>query len=178
MTHNPRLAPSEEVDWDDETRQMLDGLGRLNIFTTLAHHPKLMKRWMVFGSHVLNKASIPERERELVILRTGYRCACVYEFGQHTVIGRRCGITDDEIARIASPAIEGWSEDVSVLLQAADELVADKVPSDATWSALSSLWTTEEVLDFIFAIGQYTLVCMALNSLRVVPDEGTPGWPA
>ena len=40
MPDTPRLAPTTEADWDDETRERLDALGRLNIFTTLAHHPK------------------------------------------------------------------------------------------------------------------------------------------
>ena len=98
----PRLAPTTEADWDDETRALLDALGRLNIFTTLAHHPKLLKRWLVFGGHVLAKSTLPDRERELLILRVGWRCGSEYEFGQHTVIGRRLGLTDDEIRRLAT----------------------------------------------------------------------------
>ena len=124
------------------------------------------------------KSTLPERERELVILRTGWRCGCEYEFGQHTVIGRRAGLTDDEIARCCVEDLEGWSATDAVLVAAADELVADKVLSDATWEALAAEWTTEQVLDLIFAIGQYTLTCMALSSLGVQRDEGVPGFPS
>jgi hypothetical protein len=34
------------------------------------------------------------------------------------------------------------------------------------------------VIDFIFAVGQYTLVSMALNSLGVQLDAGVEGFPA
>ena len=178
MHNTPRLAPTTEADWDDETRERLDALGRLNIFTTLAHHPKLLKRWLVFGGHVLVKSTLPERERELVILRTGWRCACEYEFGQHVVIGRGAGLTDQEIARCCVEDLEGWSPSDAAIVTAADELVADKSLSDTTWAALTAEWTTQQVLDLIFAIGQYTLTCMALSSLRVQRDEGVPGFPA
>ena len=53
----PRLEPLAEEKWDDETREMLERLkvdGRVfNIFRTLAVHPKLLKKWLVFGNHIL-----------------------------------------------------------------------------------------------------------------------------
>src|SRR5690606_20136581 len=97
-TH-PRLDPLADDEIDDETRTLVPA-GSLNIFRTLARHPKLLKRWLVFGNHVLAKSTLPERERELAILRVGWRCGAEYEFGQHTVIARRCGITDDEIVAL------------------------------------------------------------------------------
>jgi 4-carboxymuconolactone decarboxylase len=107
--NEPRLGPTTDDDWDDETRQLLDALGHPNIFDTLAHHPKLLKRWLVFGNHVLAKSTLPTRERELAILRTGWRCGSEYEFGQHTVIGAEVGIADDEIRRLMTDGTDGWS---------------------------------------------------------------------
>ena len=37
----------------------------LNVFGTMAQHPKLMKRWLVFANHVLLKSTISGRDREL-----------------------------------------------------------------------------------------------------------------
>lgn len=178
MATGPRLAPSTADGWDDETRQLLDGLGRLNIFTTLAHHPKLLKRWMVFGSHVLAKSTLPARERELLILRVGWRCECAYEFGQHRIIGRDAGLTDDEISRLTVDGIDGWPGADAGLVAAADELVVDHRLSDDTWAALSERFGEQQLLDLIFTVGQYTMVCMALNSLGVELDEGVTGFPS
>ena len=55
---DPRLAPLPSAEWDDDTRALLGDSRSLNIFATLAHHPKLMKRWMVFGNHVLAKSTL------------------------------------------------------------------------------------------------------------------------
>ena len=71
------------------------------MFATFAHHPKLMKRWLVFGNHVLAKSTLPARDRELLVLRTGWNCRAPYEWAQHVAIARAIGITDDEIARVA-----------------------------------------------------------------------------
>ncbi len=175
----PRLAPTGEDDWDDDTRALLDQLDRANIFTTLAHHPDLLRRWLRFGSHVLIQNTLPPRERELVILRVGWRCTAEYEFGQHRVLGGVVGLTDDEIVAVtaAEPAAAGWSDADLELLAAADELVDDFCLTDATWAALTARWYTQQVLDLIFTVGQYTLVSMALNSLGVQLDDGLTGFP-
>lgn len=178
MTTSPRIEPTTDADWDDETRAILDSVGRLNIFTTLAHHPKLLKRWLVFGGHVLARSTLPARERELVILRTGWRCRSAYEFGQHTLIGRREGLTEEEVRRVADDDLGGWSARDATLLAATDELVADQRIGDPTWSALQDDWTTQQVMDLVFTVGQYVLTCMALNSFDVQLDAGVPGFPS
>lgn len=177
----PRMAPLPDEQLDDEQRHVLERArmqGRVfNIFRTLAIHPKLLERWMVFGTHVLNKSTLPARERELVILRVGWLCRCEYEWGQHVLIGKRAGLTGEEIARIKSGAdAEGWSELDAWLLRAADELHAETFISDSTWQALSSRLGPQQLLDLIFTVGQYHLVAMALNSLGVQLDEGIPGF--
>ena len=177
MTAMPRLDPVDPAHINDETAQLLDALGGLNIFTTLAHHPKLLKRWLVFGNHILNGNSLGERERELVILRVGWRCASEYEFGQHTVIGERCGLTAHEVRRLAIESRDGWSAPDALLVTATDELVDTHTLTDDTWQALADLLDTQAILDLIFTVGQYVLVSTALNTLGVRLDDGVPSWP-
>ena len=49
----PRVLPVPESDWDQETRELLEGLRRdgrvYNIFTTLARHPRLRVQVMHAG---------------------------------------------------------------------------------------------------------------------------------
>jgi len=174
-----RLIPVEELDAETAkyVRSGDDGPG-FNIFRALANHAKLLKRWSVFGGHVLMKSSLSPRERELLILRTGWLCKSPYEFGQHTVIGLASGILPAEIRAITvGPDAPGWSDFDRTLLRAADELVGDKRLSDVTWNALAARYDERQLLDLIFTVGQYTLVSMALNSLRVPLDPGFPGFP-
>jgi len=180
----PRVAPLADDEMDAETRALLGATSGdlrrgpiLNIFRTIAHHPKLLKRWLVFGAHVLAKSTLPPRERELAILRIGWRCGSEYEWGQHVAIGRDSGLGDDEIRRVAAgPEAPGWNAFDAAILRAVDELHDDSFLSDASWNALTARWSTEQVIDFIFAVGQYTLVSMALNSLGVQLDAGVEGF--
>lgn len=175
----PRLTPLSDAELDPETRKRFGDGPMLNIFRTLAHHPKLLKRWLVFGNHVLAHSTLSPRDRELVILRIGWLCQAGYEWGQHVVIGRQSGLTDEEIARIpAGPDAPGWSELDRTLLRATDELHSDAFLTDATWNALSQHYDTPQLIDLIFAVGQYNLVSMALNTLGVQPEPGLPKLPA
>lgn len=179
----PRVPPRPESEWDDELRALLrrsapTGGGRvLNIFATLAHHPGLLKRWLVFGAHVLAKSTLPARERELAILRVGWLCRAEYEWGQHVEIGLGAGLGEEEIRRIAAgPDAPGWSPADADLLRVVDELHAHQFVSDATWKAVASRWTTQQLMDLVFAVGQYTLVSMALNTFGVQLDPGVRGF--
>lgn len=177
----PRVAPLAPEEWDEKARDVMAPFveqGRAyNIFTTLAHHPDLMRRWLVFANHVLGKSTLGIRERELVILRIGYLCRAGYEWGQHVEIARRAGMSDDEIrAAQTGPETPGLAELDRLLLAATDELHRDAHISDATWNGLSEHFTTQQLMDLVFTVGQYNLVSMALNSFGVQLDEGLPGW--
>ncbi|MGH0030208.1 MAG: carboxymuconolactone decarboxylase family protein [Myxococcota bacterium] len=174
----PRVEPLDPSEFDPEIREMFGDGPVLNIFRTLAHHPKLMKRWLVFGNHVLAKSTLGARERELAILRIGWNCRAEYEWAQHVGIARDCGVTDEEIERVAEgPDAAGWDDRDRALLRAADELHGDHFVSDATWQALSEHYDTQALMDLVFACGQYTLVSMALNTLGVQLEEGAPRFP-
>jgi 4-carboxymuconolactone decarboxylase len=174
----PRVPALRDDQLDAETRERFGGRV-LNIFRTLAHHPKLLKRWLVFGNHVLSKSSLSPRDRELVILRVGWLCQSGYEWGQHVVIGKQAGISDDEIARIADgPDAPNWTPLEALLLRAADELHVDSFIGDNTWNSLSEHFDTEQLIDLVFTVGQYHLVSMALNTFGVQLDAGLTGLPS
>jgi 4-carboxymuconolactone decarboxylase len=180
----PRIEPIDLDDvTDPELAETLAGAltvdGRpLNIFGALGHHPKLLKRFNLMGGFILNKGLLPERERELVILRIGWNAQAVYEFGQHTVIGLRCGLTDDEIMALTkAPDAHSWSADDLALIAMADELAADDFVSDATWAALAARWNDAELVELLVVAGFYRLVSGFLNSAGVQLDAGVPGFP-
>lgn len=146
----------------------------LNIFRVMMHHPDLTRRWTVFAGHVLQKQTLPPRDRELLILRIGWLNQAEYEWAQHVEIARRAGITEAEIERVKQGAGAGWSAKESALLQAADDLFEDSVVSDATWAALQRHYDTRQLMDVVFTVGQYNLVSWALNSFGVPLDDFLP----
>jgi len=147
-----------------------------NVFTTLVRAEGLVRRWLPFGGKLLN-GKIPARERELLILRTGWNCQAEYEWAQHVVIGRAAGLSDEEIRRIPAGPGAGWSEFDSTLLRAADELHQDFCITDPTWAALAAVYDTQQLIELPMLVGQYHMVGMALNSLGVQLDPGLTGFP-
>ena len=174
----PRLEPLASEDIDVEIRKRFGSGKILNIFRTLAHHPKLMSRWLVFGNHILGKNTLSARDRELAILRVGWLCKAEYEWAQHAQIALDSDITQEEIERVCEgPDAAGWGDLEVAILRATDELVGDAFITDETWSALSSFYNKQQLMDLVFTVGQYNLVSMALNSLGVQIEDGVPGFP-
>jgi 4-carboxymuconolactone decarboxylase len=172
LTDTPRISPVEEPD--AEQRELLEKTligpdGRaLNIFATLAHHPRLLKRVNALGGLFMAHGSLSARERELVILRAAFRAGSEYEWAQHVVIGRKAGLTDAEIERVRDVEGDGaWTDSERTLLHVADELHADGDLSDATWSALLESHTPEQALELIVMIGFYAMLAGYLRSVRV-----------
>jgi 4-carboxymuconolactone decarboxylase len=181
----PRVRAIPPEEWSAEAKDALapveagGAFPALNIFRTLANYPKLAKRWMVFANHILGKNSLAPREREIVILRIGWLCSAEYEWAQHVVIGKRSGLSDDEIRAIGvGPDAQGWSELDKALLRATDELWNDAFVSDATWATLAKHLSEQQLMDVVFTVGNYNLVSMALNTFGVQLDPGLTGFPA
>ena len=177
----PRLQPLTVETAEGESKAQLEraearGGPVLNITRTLAHYPELSSAWGRFARHVLWDSSLPPRERELVILRMGWNCRSGYEFGQHRRIGQEAGLSLEEVERVKDgPDHDAWTPHEAALLRATDELHADAFISDATWNQLAETYSREQLMDVVFAAGQYNLVSMALNTLGVQLEPGTPG---
>lgn len=177
-----RISPL--VDLSPELQEIMGGGIKspagtpLNIFGTIAHHPRLLKRFMNFAGLFLNKGLLPGREREVVILRVGWNCQSVYEFGQHTVIGQRVGLSLAEISALTKTTSEfQWSDRDSALIAMSDELCNDNCVSETTWKKLTADWKQDELIELVMVAGTYRLVSGFLNTMGVELDAGTPGWP-
>jgi 4-carboxymuconolactone decarboxylase len=152
--------------------------GRSNIFTTLVRHPELFRTWTALLEVLLN-GSLPARDRELLVLRTGWNCRSEYEWGQHVVVGRRVGLTDEEIQRVrVGASAPGWDQTTAVLLRAADELHTGTTLSEATWAALTGRYDEQQLIEIVMVVGHYHMVAMVVNSLQVERDPGIPGFDA
>ncbi|MEU8467338.1 carboxymuconolactone decarboxylase family protein [Streptomyces sp. NPDC029006] len=174
----PRLAPLPEDGWDPSTGELLapiprDADGHLaNVFTTLVRHRGLFRLFLPFGTYLLRDGRLPDRTRELLILRTAYNTRAGYEWGRHVPLARAAGVTGEEIQRVgAGPDAPGWTPADTGLLRAADELHRDACLSAATWSALTADHDEAQLIEITMLVGQYHMVAFFLNS------AGTPLEP-
>lgn len=185
----PRIPPLSADERDEKAKELLAGVSAadgsvLNIFATLVRHPRLYRRWLPFGG-VLLSGSIPPRDRELLILRTAWRCGSDYEWGQHRTIAADAGLTDDEIDRVAATpagaasggaAAPGWEAFDATLLDAADELIDDHVIDDTTWSVLAGRYDEPQLIELPMLVGHYQLLAGALRTFGVQREPGVGGF--
>lgn len=174
----PRIAPLDPGERSDEVSELLGQVnavaGAANIFTTIVRHPGLFRRWVPFAGKVL-AGKLPARDRELLILRTGWRCQAEYEWGQHVIIGREAGLSDDEIERVRADD-GGWTGHDATLIATADELHETSRISDATWAELAERYDERQLIEIPMLVGHYHMVAYTLNSLGVQLEDGIPGF--
>lgn len=180
----PRIAPGGRREIGLLNTVIVRGAGAVigrevpQIFTTLARHRGLFRRWLVFAGGLMPGGTLPREETELAILRVARNTGCDYEWDHHERIGLRAGLTAEEIARVRAEETPGgqWSGRRALVLRAADALHADGAIGDELWAELARAFDERELIELCLLVGHYEMLAMTLNSLRV-PLDPPPSAP-
>jgi len=175
------LKPQSLALLDDATTpETIAFLAKIpEIIGTMLHHPRLFDRQLDIGVQLLPEGALASRDRELVILRTGWLSQAPYEWGEHVVVAKTLGITGEEIERIIiGSSAEGWSELEKALLCSVEELLADAMITDTTWAILERYLSTAQLIELPILIGQYQTIAYYQNSLRLKLHSGNEGLKA
>ena len=172
MPDATRLSPVDEADLHPKTLEALapyrDKDGRIySVWATLAHHEDALRRFLVFGNHVLGKNTLPVRSRELMVLRIATRAGAAYEWDQHVRIARRAGLDDDEIIRGATGRWEDLSPLDRLLLEVTDSLLDHRTVDDDLWLRLRTELSAQQIIDVLYTVGQYLTIATVINTLGV-----------
>ena len=119
------------------------------------------------------------RDRELLILRTGWNSQSEYEWSEHVGnVGqaRKMGLPLDRL--ILGPNAPGWDPLEANLLRFADETYRDSIVSDRTWAAVHERYDDRMMIDATATVANYRMVSMALNILGVQSNPGEEKLPA
>ncbi|WP_052591856.1 carboxymuconolactone decarboxylase family protein [Luteipulveratus mongoliensis] len=172
----PPLPPEER---DERQTALVAAAGaELGVYTTLVRSTDVFADLLPLGQRLLQKSTLEDSVRELLILRVAWRCRAPYVWSHHEVIGRSAGLTDDDIAALATDSTASQDATRALLLDAADDLVADHRLSDRTWQGLSDPYATEQLIEICLLVGLYAMLAGTLNSLGVALEDGQqpPTW--
>ena len=173
MTDDTGLGPLPPTNWDDSLAPIIDDMNGhpLAVHGLLANHPALLKAWWDFRNYTISGGDLGQRKTELVILRVALHMRNWYEWGSHVQRGLAAGLSEVDIEAIKSgPAHPGWADPDKVLLQAVDELVADRGISEQTLIALQEHFSGQQILDVIVTHGAYVILGCMLNTWDVELD--------
>jgi alkylhydroperoxidase family enzyme len=126
-----------------------------------------------FGFYRSKARKLDPKLRELGQMRAGFVCESQFVFSQHCKAARDVGLSEEKIA-----AVPAWaSSDVfspveRAVLAYTDELVLQlgRV-QDATFAALSSHLSDEEILELTYVIGLYFMHAVMTRALRLEYDD-------
>lgn len=181
MKRKMRMAP---LDLEQATEEQLEILkpwrtpeGRIfNLFSTFIKHPDMLRRWYPYGMHVMMKSTLPERDREIVIMRIASLNESDYEWGHHRLIANRIGLSDEDLARVIKGAeADGWSEQDRLLIRAVDEMKAFAAMSNEVYDGLATFYNEKQMMDIVHTYGAYNLVSTCLNVFGIQLEEDVPG---
>src|SRR5262245_54847819 len=165
------MARVPYLDQQDLAAEHRDLLKRsVNIFRALANSPNGLRAFSGLGGFIRFKSRLDPRLRELAILMVGYLTRAPYEWSHHVEIGKRFGVSDDDIHALMDEA-QGRSGKLEPLaktvLKAAREMTDDLAVSDATFAQLRESLDNECTVDLVLTIGFYNAVVRVLASLQI-----------
>ncbi|MFC0432543.1 carboxymuconolactone decarboxylase family protein [Kutzneria buriramensis] len=174
-THAARIT--EQLRLPEEFRGPTEHVGAVtggavNVSLTMLHHPALAQRYHAFGIGFIADGVLPARDRELIILRTSWRCASEYEWAHHTRIGLECGLTEAAIRRVTEGELDGWDARDAELLSIVDSVVLDHTLDDRQWVALSTRYGTAGAIETVMLAGHYAMLAGLLNSAGTRVEPG------
>ncbi len=138
-----------------------------DVFPVLNTHRGLFWAWLWFASRLMPFGKLSGRERELLILRTGWNCRSRYEWGQHVEIGQRAGLTDRDIQGIARGAAAWPAGREHTLITVCDEICTHNTVSDASWQALSAHYSPKLCVEILMLVGHYRMIAGLLNTAGI-----------
>ncbi|MHA2038770.1 MAG: carboxymuconolactone decarboxylase family protein [Promethearchaeota archaeon] len=143
-----------------------------NLKAIMMRYRKLRLDWILQASHTTYDSSLPLRDKEILILRAAWLCRAQYEWDHHVIVGRRAGLTDNEINNIKEGLLsKKWKPFDKVLIQSVDELYRDNAISDSTWEALAEQYDMFQLMDLIFTVTSYNLLALFLNTFGIQTEE-------
>lgn len=143
-----------------------------HVFTTLGHNHGLFWGWLHFAGKLMPGGTLPRYQSEMLILRVAHLRDCAYEFEHHRKLGKRAGVTEEQIRALTTDLNSGsWSPRERTLLETADALVAQNDLTDAQWERLSNEVSPKTAIEVLMLIGHYNMLATTLITLRVQPDQ-------
>ncbi len=172
-TPAPRIAPLAPEQFTDEQKTLVGDWTYLNFSRVVVQHPEMYRLFLPMLDRLIRRTLLPPRDREILIIRTLAASGERYESLHHDLIAANAGMPASEIAAIRGDGA-GLAAFDRLLMQLADELVAQQRISDATWEALGERYSMEQMMESVFLVGTYTTMAMLTNGFGIpVESEST-----
>jgi uncharacterized peroxidase-related enzyme len=139
----------------------------LNFFKALAHNPIMLQGFLALNG-AMGKTKLPHRLRELAYLKASQVNKCDYCLHYHTNLGRKAGLSDEQIAELerfeTSAAYSDLERDV---LRFADTVTRQVRCDDALTNRLKEHLSDQELMELAVTVGLANLTNRVNVSLGI-----------
>ncbi len=163
-----RIPLITSVDGLDPTQTatfewLLESRGEmLRPFEVLLHQPDLARAAGELGSTVRFSTSIPDTDRELVILATGLAHKCAYVWDSHLPLAEAAGVRPEAIAALTGDG--ELTPDEAELVALVTGLRQSSTAEDALFSSLQERYGTAGVIELTMTVGYYTMLGYTMSA--------------
>lgn len=170
------MARIPSLTRDDLPPEHQDLLQRdIELHRVLANSPGAARAFGGLGMFIRHQSRLDPRLRELAILQIGWLARSPYEWSHHVKIGHGFGVTNPDIAAIATETDGGTSglePAARLVLRGAREIWEGPGMSAATFEALRPHLDAERLTDLTVVVAFYCGVVRLLATLaiEVEPD--------
>jgi 4-carboxymuconolactone decarboxylase len=141
-------------------------------FIPLLRSPEVMLRAKAMGDYLRFKSAIPPRLSEFAILITAREWTQQYEWGVHSPIALKAGLSTEIVKAIAQGTRPArMSEDEAIVYAFCNELYHNKSVSDATYTQALAKFGEQGIIDLVGINGYYTFLGMVMNVARTPPQK-------
>jgi 4-carboxymuconolactone decarboxylase len=174
-----RIAILSREDMNDQQRAVIDaskanGMPHGGPFWAYIRNPKLMQNIQNLGASIAD-STLSRREQQIVILTVARFWGANYPWAVQCRNALKAGLTQEEIdainARAALPSVDKRE---LLARQIANELLADKRLSDATYASAEANFSTEELVALVARIGSFSMTCCTANAFDITPPDDAP----
>lgn len=151
----------------------------LALFRLLAVHRELCDRVRPMASGLLNHGLLPASDRELLIARVTAALNAEYEWGIHAVVqAPAAGLTEAALRATVLGGPSDFDDPVqSLLIRAADGLLATgRVPEDVL-DGLAAIRTPEQIIEIVLLCGWYRTLATLIRTADLPLEDWAAPFP-
>lgn len=179
MTERVNMVPIEQMPPLIEAAGLPPAAASRTVYRVLANNPTVLNVVATQIQTLIRKNSLPNRLRELMIMRIGWVTGSVYEWTSHWRICMEFGIPPEDVLAVRDwQASQRLSAADRAVLQATDETLAGKTICDETWAEITRHVTVPgQQVELVVDIANWVFASILLRNLKIPLEDGVMAWP-
>jgi 4-carboxymuconolactone decarboxylase len=163
------VAPGSRPELAELERKILKERGRIStLYGVLLNSAPLAQGWEAMLTAIRNRASLPARLRELVILRIAMLNGAHYEFDAHVPHALKARVPEEAVNALRDGKLsQQLTAFDRLVLELADAMTRDIEVPDELFERVRAHFDDTQLVELVATIAAYNMVSRFLVALRI-----------